>query len=182
MTAVELRWTTELMPADYFGLAALFDSEYGDEWGPWNPKQAYGYARGELHALARRDGQLLGYAASARRFIGVGSEELVIAGTGGVLTRKDARGAGVGREVLSALQAASRSCAPADFGFLGCREEVVPFYESCGYARIHSPVLDLSPQDAMTVVRSYGPAMICAGTRPVDDWPEGAIDLRGLPW
>jgi aminoglycoside 2'-N-acetyltransferase I len=182
MTAVELRWTTELTPDDYADLASLFDSEYVDEWGPWNPKRGYGFARGELHALARLDGQLLGYAASARRFVGVGSDELVIAGTGGVLTRKDARGAGVGNAVLSALQSASRGCAPADFGFLGCREEVVPFYESCGYVRIHSLVLDVSPRDAMTLARSHGPTMICGGVRSVDDWPEGAIDLRGLPW
>lgn len=94
----------------------------------------------------------------------------------------DARGAGVGSEVLSALQEAVRGYAPADFGFLGCREEVVPFYESCGHARIHSLVLDVSPRDAITLVRSHGPTVICAGTRSVDDWPEGAIDLRGLPW
>lgn len=127
MTSIELRWTTELTPVDYADMAALFDSEYADEWGPWDPKQGYGYAQGELHALARRDGQLLGYAASARRFIGVGTDELLIAGTGGVLTRKDARGIGVGRKVLLALQDTSRSCAPADFGLLGCREEVVTF-------------------------------------------------------
>lgn len=182
MTSIELRWTTELTPVDYADMAALFDSEYADEWGPWDPKQGYGYAQGELHALARRDGQLLGYAASARRFIGVGTDELLIAGTGGVLTRKDARGIGVGRKVLLALQDTSRSCAPADFGLLGCREEVVTFYESCGYTRIHSLILDVSPRDAMTVVRSHGPTMICAGTRSADDWPEGTIDLRGLPW
>jgi len=40
MTSVELRWTTELTPADYADLAALFDSEYADEWAPgsnWSP-------------------------------------------------------------------------------------------------------------------------------------------------
>lgn len=124
MTSIELHWTTELTPADYADMAALFDSENAGEWGPWDPKQGHGYAPGELHALARRDGQLLGYA-----------------------------GTGVGRKVLLALQDTSSSCAPADFGFLGCREEVVPFYESCGYARIDSLMLDVSARAAMTDVR-----------------------------
>jgi aminoglycoside 2'-N-acetyltransferase I len=182
MMSLDLRWTTELTPADYAELGVLFDGEYAAEWGPWNPKRGYGYAAGELHALARRGGQLLGYAASARRFVGVGAKEVVIAGTGGVLTRKDVRGMGIGRQVLAALQDASRSAAPADFGFLGCREEAVPFYQSCGYVRIHSLVLDVSPRDAMTVAKGHGPTMICPGIRPVDAWPEGTIDLRGLPW
>lgn len=102
MTSVEFRCTTELTSADYADLAALFDSEYADLGGPWNPKHGYGYAQGELHDLARRDGQPLGHAASARRFIVVGTDEPLIAGTGGILTRRDVRGTGIGTEVLSA--------------------------------------------------------------------------------
>lgn len=182
MPSVELCWTTELTRDDYAEKAVLCDSEYAATWGPWDPRAGYGYARGDLHALVRRDGQLLGYAASARRFIGVGAEEVLIAGTGGVLTRKDARGTGIGRMLLTELQGASRGIAPADFGFLGCREEIVPFYEACGYTRVEAPILDVSPQDAMTVVKGHGPTMICPGTRATGSWPAGTIDLRGLPW
>lgn len=163
-------------------MAELFDSEYAQEWGPWNPKQGYGYANGELHGMARSNGKLLGYASTARRFIGVGEREVVIAGTGGVITSAESRGMGVGRQILAALQEASRSFAPADFGLLGCRDEVVPFYRSCGFTRIDTLIRDISPRDAMTVVQSQGPTMICAGTRPVEAWPVGVIDLRGLPW
>jgi hypothetical protein len=70
MLTVDLLWTTDLTPGDYADMAGLFDSEYAADWGPWNPMHGYGYAAGELHALARRDGQLLGYAATGRRFIG----------------------------------------------------------------------------------------------------------------
>jgi aminoglycoside 2'-N-acetyltransferase I len=182
MISVDLRWTTELTSSDYEELGRLFDSEYEEGWGQWSPKTGYGYARGELHALARSRGQLLGYAATARRFIGVGPKEVLIAGTGGVITRKDARGTGVGRQVLAALQEANREFAPVEYGFLGCREEVVPFYEACGYTRLNQLTIDVSPQDAMTVIRSDGPTLICAGTKPISSWPDGTIDLRGLPW
>jgi aminoglycoside 2'-N-acetyltransferase I len=179
---VLLRWATELTPSDVADLAALLDREYAAAWGPWHPRTGYGYAPGELHALARRDGRLVGHAASARRVVAVGDREVLVAGIGGVLTAPEARGTGVGRAALRALQEAGRGRAPAEFGLLGCREEVVGFYESCGFRRTDQLVRDLSPADAMTVVESRGPTLVCAGTRPVSEWPAGTIDLRGLPW
>lgn len=181
-TEIELRWTTGLTSEDHAAMAALFDAVYLDGWGPWDPRRGYGYARGELHALARSAGRLVGYATSARRFVGVGDREVVIAGTGGVVTSPESRRRGVGRAVVRALQEANRGLAPAQFGFLGCREEVVPFYESCGFRRIGALVRDVSPRDATSVVESRGPTMICAGTEPLDAWPDGPIDLRELPW
>lgn len=182
MASVELRWTTELSAVDYADMAVLFDNEYAEDWGPWDAKRGYGYARGELHCFARAGGELVGYAASARRFICVGEEEVIVAGVGGVLTGAASRGQGVGRDVIHALQEAMRGLAPADFGLLGCRTEVVPFYKSCGFTLIESAIRDVSPRDAMTVIESGGPTLICAGTKPVESWPEGTVDLRGLPW
>lgn len=182
MISVERRWTTELSAGDYADMAVLFDSEYAPEWGPWDAKRGYGYARGELHCLARAEGELIGYAASARRFVGVGDEEVVVAGVGGVLTGAASRGQGLGQELIRALQEAMRGLAPADFGLLGCREEVVPFYQSCGFSVIESAIKDVSPRDAMTVIVSRGPTLICPGTRSFEEWPGGLVDLRGLPW
>lgn len=88
----------------------------------------------------------------------------------------------MGRSLLTTLQHSSHMCAPADFGLLGCREEVVAFYEGCGYTRINTVIRDISPRDGATVVESRGPTMICSGTRSAASWPEGVIDLRGLPW
>jgi aminoglycoside 2'-N-acetyltransferase I len=177
-----LRWATELTPADHAAMAALFDAQYAAEWGPWHPRSGYGYAPAELHVLARLDGRLVGYAGSARRFVGVGDGEVVVAGIGGVLTAPEVRGRGVGRAVLTALQEAARGPARAQYGLLGCREQVVPFYESCGFRRTGQLVRDLDPRDARTVVESHGPTLVCAGTRPLEEWPGGTIDLRGLPW
>lgn len=182
MTSVELRWTTQLTPGDYGDMAALFDSEYGPTWGPWNARYGYGYARGELHALARAGGELVGYAATARRFIGVGDHELVVSGVGGVMTKQALRSQGIGRLVIGALQEAMRTDAPSDFGLLGCRPDVVPFYRSCGFELIDTICRDVRPGDGMTVVESAGPTLVCAGTRPVGQWPAGTVDLRGLPW
>lgn len=182
MTSLELRWTTQLTDNDYADMARLFDSEYAHVHGPWNPKDGYGYASGELHSLARVDGDLVGYAAAARRFVGVGTGEVVVLGIGGVVTAAPARGQGIGRQVIASLQGAMQSSARADFGLLGCRPEVVPFYQSCGFSLIEAVIRDVSPGDAKTVVESDGPTLVCSGTRPVEAWPQGIVDLRGLPW
>jgi len=179
---VELRWTTELVACDYQEMAGLFDGEYASGWGPWTPKGGYGYARGELHALVRARGLLVGYGATGRRFVSVGGVEVVVAGTGGVITRADCRGRGMGRSVLAALAEASRTWAAADFSLLGCRAEVVGFYESCGFVRVANPVRDISPRDGASVVQGQGPTLVSPGTKSMGEWPEGLVDLRGLPW
>jgi len=182
MPSVELCWTTELTRNDYAEIAVLCDSEYAATWGPWDPRVGYGYARGELHALVRRDGQLLGYAASARRFIGVGAEEVLIAGTGGVLTRKDGVGPASAGCCSPNCKAPAATSLPPISGSSDAAKKSSLFYEACGFTRVEAPILDVSPKDAMTVVKSHGPTLICPGTKATDSWPEGTIDLRGLPW
>ncbi|MEV7662485.1 GNAT family N-acetyltransferase [Paenarthrobacter sp. NPDC089316] len=85
-------------------MSALFDAEYEADWGPWNAKAGCGFPRGELHCFTREGSKLIGYAASARRFVGVGVKDLVVAGVGGVLTSAASRGRGIGRKVIYALQ------------------------------------------------------------------------------
>jgi aminoglycoside 2'-N-acetyltransferase I len=182
VTDVVLRWGTELTAADHLGLAGLFDSEYADDRGPWSPRTGYGYAAPDLHALALHDGAVVGHAGTTRRFIAVGDAEVLISGIGGVITHRDVRGRGVGRAVVTALQTAIRGSAPASFGLLGCREAAVPFYAACGFVRVDAVIRDNSPRDGATVVESTGPTMVCAGGEPVGAWPDGTIDLRGLPW
>ena len=67
--------------------------------------------------------------------------DVVVAGTGGVLVRKESRGIGLGAALMRRAQAAMRSFdvpgkPKAEFGYLGCRPEVVPFYQATGWRRI----------------------------------------------
>jgi aminoglycoside 2'-N-acetyltransferase I len=80
-------------------------------------------------------------------------------------------------------QRAMRDEAEVDFGFLGCRKEVVPFYESAGWVQVHATERCLSRQDHTSVIVSQGaPTLICSSTRDVSEWPNGDIDLRGTAW
>jgi hypothetical protein len=65
----------------------------------------------------------------------------------------------------------------ANFGLLLCREEVQPFYQNLGWQVVNGPLVFEQPG-----VRLMWPLSVmilpCRGT----EWPDGVIDLRGLPW
>ena len=122
-------------------LRDLFDGEYFREHGPWDPDAPYGYAPADVHVGAFSDGRLLGHVGFQLRSIAVGVCDVAVAGTGGVLVRKESRGIGLGAALMRRAQAAMRSFdvpgkPRAEFGYLGCRPEVVPFYQAMGWRRI----------------------------------------------
>lgn len=122
-------------------LRDLFDGEYFREHGPWDPDAPYGYAPADVHVVVSSDGRLLGHVGFQLRSIAVGVCDVAVAGTGGVLVRKESRGIGLGAALMRRAQASMRSFGvpgkpKAEFGYLGCRPEVVPFYQATGWRRI----------------------------------------------
>ncbi len=117
-------------------LRQLFDSEYLDEHGEWAPEQPYGYAPHDVHVDARVHGRVVGHAGWARREIPVGHEGVAIAGVGGVLVSDAVRGMGLGRSLMERAEQSMNDHHGVAFGYLGCREQVVAFYEACGWSRI----------------------------------------------
>jgi aminoglycoside 2'-N-acetyltransferase I len=84
---------------------------------------------------------------------------------------------------MERAQEVMRQHAAIDFGYLGCREEVVGFYKACGWTRISVPEVSLSREGGTVTFEQAGaPILICEATRSLNEWPEGDIDLRGLPW
>ena len=122
-------------------LRDLFDGEYFREHGPWDPDAPYGYAPADVHVVVSSGGRLLGHVGFQLRSIAVGVCDVAVAGTGGVLVRKESRGIGLGAALMRRAQASMRSFdvpgkPKAEFGYLGCRPEVVPFYQATGWRRI----------------------------------------------
>lgn len=86
----------DLIEDDHGGLRALFDSEYLDGSGEWDPEQPYGCASHDFRIIARIDGRIAEHVGWARREVAVGAEAVAIAGIGGVLIADDARGKRLG--------------------------------------------------------------------------------------
>ncbi|MBV7412268.1 GNAT family N-acetyltransferase [Dermabacteraceae bacterium TAE3-ERU27] len=161
----------------------LFDAEYRADFGDWDPDGPYGYAPADWHVLAWLGRRLVGHVGFQRRVIEVGGVEVAVAGTGGMLVAPEARGCGVGKRLLFRAQRSMIKDAKLDFGYLGCRPAVVGFYESAGWVRIRAQESHTDRLDpALTVVNDSSPILICPALRPVTEWPNGDVDLRGGAW
>lgn len=163
-------------------LRRLFNSEYQTDYGEWIRKNPYGYASFDLRVLAISENRVVGHAGCQKRQILVNGTQVTIAGTGGILVDKAYRNLGIARQLLQHLQKASAFQLGTAFGYLGCREAVVPFYEACGYVRIDAEEQSLNRLTRQPEVSKGTPIMICAGLHQVSEFPNGIIDLQGVPW
>lgn len=68
------------------------------------------------------------------------------------------------------------------FGYLGCREEVVSFYTSCGWTRISAAERSIDRSGRPSEDPPGQPLLILPVEVEVADWPAGAVDLRGRAW
>lgn len=180
---IRVRRHVDLTTTELDALENLFDSEYRNEFGPWNPDAPYGYSPADTHVMAFRGQALAAHVGFQRRLIAVGADEVMVAGTGGVLVAERSRGTGLGGRTMRQAQKVMRDETGVDFGFLGCRREVVPFYESTEWIQVYATERCLSRVDQRSVVVSQGgPNLICSAKRDASEWPDGDIDLRGTPW
>lgn len=171
-----------LTARDLEGLRALFDAEYLADFGARDPELPYGYAPHDVHIVARVGSEVVGHVGWQRRVIGVGGADVVIAGVGGVLVSSGARGQGVANRLMTRAATSMTDAGDIGFGYLGCREEVVPFYESCGWRSISAGERSLDRRGE-PVEQIAGPPILILPLDPARaDWPSGSIDLRGRAW
>ncbi|MCZ9884538.1 GNAT family N-acetyltransferase [Arthrobacter sp. B2a2-09] len=181
-TTIRVVRHTHLPPRTIESVRSLFDAEYYEKFGPWDPDCPYGYSPADVHVIATNGLGIVGHVGFQRRLIDVGTVEVPVGGTGGVLVAPQARGAGLGALLMSRVREAMHT-AGVDFGYLGCREDVAPFYTSCGWHRIRARERCFSRLDGTTIIESVdAPILICAATKTAESWPAGPIDLRGTPW
>lgn len=180
--AIDVVAHEELTPGDLAGLRRLFDTEYLDDFGEWDPDLPYGYAPHTVHVIARSDGAPVGHVGWARRTVGVGGAEVEIAGVGGVLISDGVRGERVGSRLMDSAVESMRAGGGIDFGYLGCREEVVSFYASCGWTRISAAERSIDRLGRPSEDPPGQPLLILPIENEIDAWPTGAVDLRGRAW
>ncbi|MHA7304915.1 hypothetical protein ACX80E_06685 [Arthrobacter sp. TMN-49] len=116
---MQVRRHIDLSTTELDALEKLFDSEYRNEFGPWNPVAPYGYSPADTHVLAIIGHTLSAHVGSSRRLITVGKEDIVVAGTGGDLVNEHSRGTGLGGRSMRNAQRMMRDESGVEFGFLG---------------------------------------------------------------
>ena len=100
-----------------------------------------------------------------------------IGGLGGVITRPEARGRGLGRRIVAHATEFLRDEWGSSFGLLFCLPRLVPFYESQGWMLVEPGILIDQPGGK---IPSPLPVMV----RPFGDerWPVERVDLGSFPW
>ncbi len=70
---------------------------------------------------------------------------------------------------------------PVEFAYLQCRTEVLGFYTRVGWYEVKNQVQYVDPDTKqMTIGGNH--FLIFPACATLDKWPNGLIDLRGMPW
>jgi GNAT superfamily N-acetyltransferase len=128
-------------------------------------------------ALRDDDGRLVGLAGLVLADLRAGDTPLQVAGVGGVIVTRCARGRGLARVVIERLLAIAPELG-AERAMLFCLPANVGLYEKFGFRPIEVPVTARQPTG--TIVMPM-PAM-WRPLSPAATWPSGAVELDGEPF
>lgn len=133
-------------------------------------------SRPQWYGFLSHEGRWVSMLEIVHRPAKVGVEDVRLGLVGAVATLPQARGKGYASVLLRESVGFIGDRLKCDFAWLMCAEDLVPFYERLGWQRVQGPFYFHQPggrvQGELAAM-----AFACQG-RP---WPEGELDLCGLP-
>ena len=165
----EIKPENDLPPERKVALDRMFENEFGHD--------TLVYALPSWHVMGILDESLVGRVGILTREISVGQELLQVSGICGVVTAPEYRGRGIASELLGESVAFVKNRLSFPFALLTCRSKLEAFYERLGWKTVKGPTVFTQP-DGVRTCKGLTMVLEC-GARV---WPEGPIDLRGLPW
>jgi len=166
---VEITSTSELAPEVAEKLGEMTEREFGTD--PMLYAEPQWYVIGFVdHVLASRVGVL-------QRTASVGDRPLHIGGICTVVTEPEYRGRGIASSLMRTAVTFMNGELQLDFGLLTCKPRLESLYGGLDWQTVEGPTIFDQP----TGMRGCGGLTMvieCSGRR----WPEGKINLCGLPW
>jgi predicted acetyltransferase len=150
-------------------LAQWFKDEFGYIPLKWAEPQWY--------ILAFNDSELIGRVGIIDRLVLVADKQIRVGGISGVIAKNERRNNGVGKALMAESVKAIKDKLNASFGLLLCRKEVFGFYDKLGWKVNDFPTTFEQPQGKMVF-----PNLTMTYSCDSDFWPNGPVDLNGLPW
>jgi aminoglycoside 2'-N-acetyltransferase I len=146
-------------------LAFTAEMDFGFDW-----------SGSEEYVILRVDGRLAAMVGMLERTVLVGGREVKVGGVGGVATHPDHRRRGyAGRLLEAAAQVLKeKGC---KFAMLFCDKSLVGYYNQNQYHRVGEPLFIFSRGERLEI---YEIKMVRELSG--EEWPQGEIDLQGLPW
>nr|CDY73127.1 N-acyltransferase [Bradyrhizobium sp. ARR491] len=188
-----LCWENELQLADHVGLSEFFRKTYGatGEFNaqPFESGRSWAGARPELRIIAYDDHGIAGHIGVLRRFIRVGTVDLLVAEMGLYGVRRDLEGLGVTYHgALRVLHPLLQELG-VPFGFGAVRPAMQKHVERLGRyglanvlsgVRVRSALPDLFPDLPPTRIEDVF-VVVFPITQSMSDWPSGTLIDRNGP-
>lgn len=127
--------------------------------------------------LGRYEGEIVTQLGLLEREIQVGAGTLLVGGVGGVATLPARQRRGFSSTLMQAAAGFLKNEMEVPFGLLVCAEETQPFYARLGWKTVSNRLLFTQEGISQPM---HTPVMILS--LAVKPWPQGEIDLCGLPW
>ena len=137
----------------------------------------YDFATPDWFITAREEGILAGRVGIIERTVSVKGQTIPIGGITGLITDPEKRKLGIAKALMDRAIAFMADELGVRYGFLLCREEIVTYYERLGWT-VAPGQTSFDQKDGK---RIWPKRTMVLGLKG-DSWPEGPIDLCGLPW
>jgi aminoglycoside 2'-N-acetyltransferase I len=131
----------------------------------------------DWHVLVWDGEELVSNVEIIERTATVDGKPVSLGGIGGVATGVEWRRRGLASAALETAQTFICEKLAVDFGLLFCSEDMIPFYGRFGWQILERPVLVDQPGGKVAFTEAV---MILPVGK--NEWPEGVIDLCGLPF
>lgn len=161
--------STALSPKMHRELEDWFHREFGLIPLQWDKPRWY--------ALARYENTLVGRIGIVKRKIMAGGSVLWVGGISGVITRPEWRMQGIASMLLNKTAQFLEEVLSTEFGLLICRDEMAPFYRKNGWESIRTSTYFMQ-ESGRYRYKQTSMILRCKDR----NWPQGDVDLCGLPW
>jgi predicted N-acetyltransferase YhbS len=167
--AFEIKAAAELTAAEVEEFERFASSIFGDS-------PAAQYERPGWYVMARANDKLICHVGVLDRTISVGGKPVRIGGIGFVSTAPEWRGLGLAGEAMRRSMALMRDL-QMEFGLLFTGDTLPEFYGALGWKSIAAPTSYTWPEGRIS---QDGDTMIWPTAGQL--WPDGEVDVNGLPW
>ena len=171
--SIVIKRANELTPAEQQGVDTVTGQAFaGDSGG-----QDYTYTGGDWQAMGSLEGKIVASLGIVDRDATAGGLPVRLGGIGGVSTHPEWQRRGLGSALIQSANAFLQDELKVDFGLLVCSEKRSHFYAGLGWQVVKGPLLVDQPSGKVEL-KAVTMILPCAQ----QTWPEGVIDLCGLPW
>jgi aminoglycoside 2'-N-acetyltransferase I len=143
----------------------------------FDPDDYEAWSEPDWHVLVRVGGEWVTHVDIVERVGAVACRPVRLGGIGGVTTLPEWRSRGFASAALENAAAFMRDELRVEFGLLVCDDAMVPFYRRLGWEVVEGPLTFDQPGGKVTY-----PDVTMVLPCGESEWPEGTIDLCGLPW